>query len=250
MSLTETSALAVAKTQYHYKTKAHAGLFITLVVLQLLAFLLSLNGVGSSGGGSQTLSYTVKHFSGDMIIIFTLLWAFGIGISMANNGFKTDFTFVSNRLSSHLSSLAFLLTAAVVAGVSATLCGLLLRVVMFFAHGNVDAGPGFWIAPATLLSGIVAATLYAALLSVIGYFVGMLTLRHLAFAVLLPAVFFGTLTVEARSTGQAQTFISAVEFFSTESSLALLALKVVLVSAVTIGCVLLLYNRMEVRKWQ
>lgn len=248
MSLTETSALAVAKAQYHFKTKAHAGLFITLLMLQLLAFLLSLNGVGGSGGESQTMFFAVKHFSGDMIIIFTLVWAFGIGISMAKNGFKTDFTFVSSRLSSHLSSLAFLLTAAAVAGVSATLCGLLLRVVMFFAHGNVDAGPGSWIAPATLLSGIVAATLYAALLSVSGYFAGMLTLRHPAFAVLLPAVFFGTSYVEVRSTGQAQTFISAAEFFLTESSLALLALKVVLVSAVIIGCVLLLHNRMEVRK--
>lgn len=133
MSLTETSALTVVKTQYHYKTKAHAGLFFTLIAVQLLAFLLSLNGVGgSSGGSSQGIFYTIKYITGDMIIVFTLIWAFSIGISMANNGFKTDFTFVSNRLSSHLSSLAFLLTAAVIGGVTATLCGLLLRVVLFF----------------------------------------------------------------------------------------------------------------------
>ncbi|AGK99826.1 hypothetical protein Desgi_0228 [Desulfoscipio gibsoniae DSM 7213] len=251
MSLTETSALTVVKTQYHYKTKAHAGLFFTLIAVQLLAFLLSLNGVGgSSGGSSQGIFYTIKYITGDMIIVFTLIWAFSIGISMANNGFKTDFTFVSNRLSSHLSSLAFLLTAAVIGGVTATLCGLLLRVVLFFSHGGVDAGPAFWIAPSALLSGIFAATLYAALLSIIGYSVGMLTQRHPAFVVLLPGLFFGTLFVEARSTGEAHTLISAIEWFSTESSHALLALKVVLVSAIIFGCVILLFNRMEVRKWQ
>ncbi|WP_157872705.1 hypothetical protein [Desulfoscipio gibsoniae] len=249
--MTETSALTVVKTQYHYKTKAHAGLFFTLIAVQLLAFLLSLNGVGgSSGGSSQGIFYTIKYITGDMIIVFTLIWAFSIGISMANNGFKTDFTFVSNRLSSHLSSLAFLLTAAVIGGVTATLCGLLLRVVLFFSHGGVDAGPAFWIAPSALLSGIFAATLYAALLSIIGYSVGMLTQRHPAFVVLLPGLFFGTLFVEARSTGEAHTLISAIEWFSTESSHALLALKVVLVSAIIFGCVILLFNRMEVRKWQ
>ncbi|TEB05654.1 hypothetical protein Psch_02695 [Pelotomaculum schinkii] len=249
MSLTETSILAVAKTQYHYKTKAHAGLFYTLIAVQLLAFLFSLNGVGSSGGSNQGISYTIKYVTGDMIIIFTLIWAFSIGISMANNGFKTDFTFVSNRLSSHLSSLAFLLTAAVIAGVTATLCGLLLRVVMFLSHGGVDAGPAFWIAPPALLSGIFAATLYAALLSIIGYLIGMLTQQHPAFVVLLPGLFFGTLFMEARSTGQARTLISAIEFFSTEGSHALLALKVVLVSSIVFGCVILFFNRMEVRKW-
>ncbi|MDD4239081.1 MAG: hypothetical protein PHT62_11095 [Desulfotomaculaceae bacterium] len=249
MSLTETSILAVAKTQYHYKTKAHAGLFYALIAVQLLAFLFSLNGVGSSGGGSPSISYTIKYITGDMIIIFTLIWAFSIGISMANNGFKTDFTFVSNRLSSHLSSLAFLLTAAVIAGVTATLCGLLLRVVMFLSHGGVDAGPAFWIAPPALLSGIFAATLYAVLLSIIGYLIGMLTQRYPAFVVLLPGLLFGTLFVEARSTGQTGTLISAIEFFSTEGSHALLALKVVLVSSIVFGCVILFFNRMEVRKW-
>lgn len=242
MSLTETSTLTVAKTQYQYKSKAHAGIFLSLIAVQLLAFLFSLNGVGSSGGSSsQGISWTISYITGDMIIFFTLAWALAIGISTATNGFKMDFTFVSNRLSSHLSSLGFLLTAAVIAGVSATLCGLLLRVVMFYAHGGVEAGPGLWIAPLDLLSGIFAAVLYAALLTVIGYAIGMLTQRNLAFAVLLPALFFGTWIVAG--------IISPVEFFSTESSLAVFALKVVLVSAFVFGCVILLSNRMEVRKW-
>lgn len=248
MSLTATNLLSVAKTQYRYKTKANSGMLVILIGVQLLAFLLSLNGVGSSGGSSSSISYSIKHISGDMIIIFTLIWALGIGISTATSGFKMDFSFVSNRLSSHLSSMAFLITAAVVGGVTATLSGVLLRVFMYYTHSGVDAGAGFYIAPLSLLSGILAASLYAVLISSIGYFAGMLVQRNLIFIVLLPGLFFGTLFVEARSTGQAELLINTIEFFSKESSLALFALKAILVAALFYGCVMLFSNRMEVRR--
>lgn len=249
MSLTETNLMAVTKTQYRYKTKANAGMFVLLMAVQLLAFLLSLGGVGSTGGGtSDGLTYSIKYISGDIIIIFTLIWALGIGISTASNGFKLDFTFISNRLSSHLSSIAFLITAAVVGGVTATLCGVLLRVFMYYTHSSVEAGAGFWIAPLSLLTGIISASLYAVLISSIGYFAGMLVQRNLAFAVLLPGLIFGTILVDARSTGQAQLLINTIEFFSKESSLALFALKIILVSALVYGCIILFSNRMEVRK--
>lgn len=249
MSLTETNLISVIKTQYRYKTKANSGMLVILIGVQLLAFLLSLNGVGTSGGGNtDVITYSIKHISGDMIIIFTLIWALGIGISTATSGFKMDFSFVSNRLSSHLSSMAFLLTASVVGGVTATLCGVLLRVFTYHTHSGVDAGVGFWIAPLSLLSGILATSLYAVLVSSIGYFTGMLVQRNLIFIVLLPGLIFGTLIVEARSTGRAEMLINTIEFFSKESSLALFSLKVLLVAALLYGCVILFSNRMEVRK--
>lgn len=249
MSLTETNLLSVVKKQYRYKTKANAGVFFNLIAAQSLAFLFSLNGVASSGGGSmEGISYSIKHISGDIIIIFTLIWAFLIGLNIAGSGFKMDFTFTSNRRSSHLSSIAFLLTASVVGGLTATLSGVLLRVVMFFTHSGVDASSGFWIAPLTMLSSIFAAILYALLLSSLGYFVSMLVQRNKAFGLLLPGLFFGTLLVEARSTGQALFLINTIEFFTKESSPALFTLKIILVSAVLFGSVILFSDKMEVRK--
>jgi hypothetical protein len=248
MSLTESNLLSVAKTQYRYKTKANAGIFFTLIAAQLLALVISFNGVASSGGGTDTYSYTIRHISGDIIIIFTLIWAFVIGINMASSSFRMDFTFISSRLSSHISSLAFLLTAATIGGLAATLSGVLLRVIIFFSQGGVDAGSGFWIAPLALLSGTFAAILYTVLLSIIGYFTGMLTQRNRAYAILLPGLFIGTLFVEARSTGQSLLVLNIIEFFTKESAFPLFTLKVILVSALLFGCVLLFSDRMEVRK--
>ena len=249
MSLTEADLLSVVKKQYLYKTKANTGVFFNLIAAQMMAFLFSLNGVASSGGGSmEGISYTIKHISGDIIIIFTLIWAFLIGLNMASSGFKMDFTFISNRRSSNLSSIAFLITAAVVGGLTAILCGVLLRVVMFFAYSGVDAGSGLWIAPSAMLSSIFAAILYTLFLSCLGYFASMLVQRNKAFGLLLPGLFFGTLLVEARSTGQAQLLINTIEFFTKESSLMLFAVKVILVSAVLLVSVVLFSDRMEVRK--
>jgi len=96
MFLTETNLMTVAKTQYRYKIKANAGMFVILIAVQLLAFLLSLNGgVGTSGGDSNGIIYNIKYISGDLIIVFTLIWALGIGINTAGSGFKMDFTFIS-----------------------------------------------------------------------------------------------------------------------------------------------------------
>lgn len=249
MSLTETSLISVAKTQYRYKAKANAGMFITLIAAQLLAALITYSsGVMSTGIGGPSITYTVKHMSGDMIIIFTLIWAFVIGIIIATNGFKMDFTFVSNRLSSNLSGAAFLLTAAAVGGLTATLCGMTLRVILYYTHADVITDAGFWVASSVLAGGIFASVLYVLLLSSIGYFSGMLVQWNRAFIVLLPGLIFGILFVEARSTGQAKTLIAAIEFFTKESSLALLAAKAIVISMLLLACAALLSNRMEVRK--
>ncbi len=99
-----------------------------------------------------------------------------------------------------------------------------------------------------MLSSIFVAILYALLLSCLGYFFSMLVQRNKAFALLLPGLFFGTLMVEARSTGQAKLLTNTIEFFTKESSPELFALKIILVSAVLLGSVILFSDRMEVRK--
>ena len=249
MSLTQTSVLSVAKTQFRYKAKANAGVFITLIAAQFLAALFTYSsGVTTFGGGSETVTYSVKYISGDIIIVFTLIWALVIGFSLATNGFKMDFSFVSNRLSSNLSSAGFLVTIAVLGGVTATLCGMMLRVILYYTQSSVVTDAGFWIAPSVLAGGIFASALYALLLSSIGYFAGMLVLRNRAFIVLLPGLFFGALFVEARSYGHVQPIFVAIEFFTEESSLALLAVKAIALSAILIACAALYSDRMEVRK--
>lgn len=245
MSLTKTSVLAVAWKQFRFKTKIHAVKFITLLAAQLLALLLSFGGVSTSGFDSDAISFIIRYISGDLIVVFSLIWVFVTGYNVAGSSFKQDFTFVSNRLSSHLSSIAFLLASAIIAGVTATLCGVLLRVLAVLVQGGQNYS-GLFIPPLDLVSGIYAAILYTLLVSAGGYLFGMLVQKNRAFLVLVPALFLGALFMKAETTGR--LLIDAVYFFTKENSCFLFFLKVFLTATLLFGLVILFSNRMEVRK--
>ena len=100
------------KKQYFFKLKANIDAFSSLVWIQLLAHLFSLGGVASMGMGGTNLSVDVKYYSADLVIGFTMLWAFVTAITITTKPYRNhDFTFVTNRLSSSLSNILFLLTA-------------------------------------------------------------------------------------------------------------------------------------------
>ncbi|NMA85650.1 MAG: hypothetical protein GX962_17515, partial [Epulopiscium sp.] len=130
MSLSTINLFTNVKRQLNYKLKANAGILFSLVAVQLLAALLSYYGTVSIGWGSGTSFISLRLVSGDIIIIFSLIWAFTAGLIVAANSQRYDFVFVTNRLSSNLSSVAVLFILSVGGGVSATLCGILLRVYL------------------------------------------------------------------------------------------------------------------------
>ena len=55
MSLSKPSTFNIVKKQYAYKLQAYIQVFMSLVFIQMLGILFSFNGVGMSGGGSNTL---------------------------------------------------------------------------------------------------------------------------------------------------------------------------------------------------
>jgi hypothetical protein len=248
MFLTGPSLFSAVRNQYRFKARTNSGLMVTLAGAQLLALLLSLGGLSTSSVGfADGTQMVVRYISTDIVIVFSLFWAFAGGITIAGNGFRHDFAFVSNRLSSHLSGILLLITAAVLAGTTATLAAGFLRVAAFFLHSGVDTGAGFWIAPQSLLAGILTSSLYAFLLASIGYFCSMLALRNRAYVGLLAGLFIGTLVAEARYTGNAQLINRLLMFFYQETSFIYFTLKVLAVSSLLLAAIVYFSRRMEVR---
>lgn len=133
MSLTETSLFEAVKNQYLYKLKSHLGMFLAMVGVQVMALLFSLGGVMSYGMGSQYVNLSIRFFSSEMVIGFTCIWIIVVAVWLTTKDYQNiDFTFVSNRLSSNLSNAAFLVTAALIGGVTAMLSGFLLRIIVYF----------------------------------------------------------------------------------------------------------------------
>jgi hypothetical protein len=249
MSLTKVRMLDVVKKQYFYKLKAYIQVFMTLVILQLLAIFFSFNGTGMMGVGNGTIEIEVRYYSADIVVAFTMLWGFITAILITTKAYRNDdFAFVTNRVSSNLSNALFLLTASIIGGITAILSTYLMKVIMYFFVGDIFVkSTNAMVAPNELLVGILATIFYVFLFCALGYFVGTLVQISKIFIILLPALFFGSLFL-AETRGNAGIVQNVFEFIFMESSVPLFIVKIMIATGLLFFSAVILSNRMEVRQ--
>ncbi|NEU30691.1 hypothetical protein GN156_07840 [bacterium LRH843] len=248
MSLIRPSFGDVVKRQYQYKLKAYSGMFMTLVLLQLLGIFFSFSGVGSSGTGSHEMSLNVTHYSAVMVLLFTFLWGFVSSILITTRAYRNDdFLYVANRVSSHIANGLFLLTASIIAGITAMLSGYLLKAILYFIfRADYVEGTGAIHTAKELFIGMSSSSLYVLLFCALGYFIGTLVQLHRMFIIVVPAVFFGDLILHANN-GEKGIFFVFYEQFFTEPSFIFFLIKMYLIIGLLFIGSLALSNRMEVR---
>ncbi len=249
MFLQEANVISVAKKQYFFKLKAHYGIFTSLLMTQLFALLFSaFLGTGQSGTSIFNVSLNINYYTGNLIIIFTMVWAFTSGITLNSKTSKDgDFAFVTNRLTSNLSNIAFLMTATAIAGFTAMLAGSLLKVIVYYYFSVENLAGSASISLSELVLGIIVSILYVSLFGALGYLVGVLIQMSKIFVFLLPLVFIGLLFIEGRMQGEG-ALGQLVKFFALETSPVLFLVKAfVAITLVYIGSIFLT-DKMEVRK--
>ncbi|RRN72883.1 hypothetical protein EI200_06830 [Peribacillus simplex] len=246
MSLTKVNLKKTIKKQYFFKLKANIDAFSSLIGIQLLALLFSIGGVGSAGMGGSNISVNIEYYSADLVIGFTLIWAFVTAITITTKPYRNhDFTFVTNRLSSSLSNILFLLTASIVGGITAILAGNLLKVLAFvFLDERIY---GVHSGLQELVMGIGVTIFYVFLVSSIGYFIGTIVQVSKLFIILISVLLFGTLFLEA-SMQKEPFLVNVFTFYTMESTLSLFIIKVIVTVAVFFSVAISILNRMEVRR--
>lgn len=246
MSLTESGLLNVVRRQYYFKMKSYIGYFITLAAIQIISLLFTIGGMGSMQTSSQGASFVVKFYSGDMITGLSIFWVGLLALIITSTNYlNTDFMFVSNRLSSNLANIAFLVTASVIGGVTAILCGFLQKALIYVVVGSqaiIAQSPPSGLNEAIV--GMIAAFFYTLLFSAIGYFLGKVTRIIKPLIILLPTLFFGLLMVEDRRS----IIIGPINFFTQESSLALFIMKITITTIFLYILSIVISNRKEVRQ--
>jgi hypothetical protein len=249
MSLTKVSLTEVVKKQYSYKLKAYGQVFMTLIVLQLLAILFSYNGVGTMGSSSDSLEINVHYYSANIVVGFTMLWGFISAILITTKAYRNDdFTFVTNRLSSNLSNMLYLLTASLIGGITAMLSTPLMKVIMYSFGGQpYGTSANVWAAPVELLVGILATSLYVFLCCALGCIFGTLVQIHKVFVILLPGLYIGVLSLAATN-GTSNIVETGFEFIFAEPSILLFIGKIITISGLLFTCSFILSNRMEVKQ--
>ncbi len=243
MSLIETNLPEVVKKQVLFKVKSYFGTFISLASVQAIALLFSFNGVGQMGLGGNL---SINSYSGSTVFIFTAFWAFIIAITLTTKSYHyIDFSFVTNRMSSHLSTVGMFIVYAFIASITSSFADILLRVILFFKEGGDKIiAEHFFMSFSDLLIGIYTGALYLLLIAMIGYLIGMFTQINKLFGFLLPALLIGWMIFEVRTFNT----YSTLAFFFKETSILLFSAKIVLASALLIWIVILATNRLEVRK--
>ncbi|WP_380086640.1 hypothetical protein [Evansella tamaricis] len=238
----------VIKKQFIYKLKANLEVYATLVGVQLFALLLSFNAVAGSGGGNNFINIRTNYYSVDLVIIFTMFWAFITAIILTTKTSRNeDFNFVTTRMISNLSNGCFLLTASIVGGVTAMLTTFMQKIILFFIGGDIFLLPEnvtSYMLEVFMGSGV--AILHVLLLSMLGYFIGTLVQLNKIFAVVLPIVFFGLLFTGGQN-GPPLVLTQIFQFFFSETSLVLFVLKAILSAALLLNLSIYLSNRLEVR---
>ncbi|MEH7177018.1 hypothetical protein [Neobacillus vireti] len=245
MSLSKISMFDIVKKQYIYKLRAYIQVFMSLVFIQMLGILFSFNGVGMSGGGSNTLGVNVHFYSADIVIAFTIVWAIISAILITTQAYRNDdFVFITNRKSSNFSNMLFLLTASIIGGITAIMSTYVMKVLMYvLERAEYLSSP---IAASEMIIGFGATILYVLLGTAIGYFIGTLVQLNRLFVVLVPGVFIGMIVLGAGSM-DGGFFQDMIKFIFMESSFALFFIKIVILVTLLFSSSMLLSNRLEVR---
>ena len=248
MSLTEISLLENVRHQYLYQLKGRPGLFIAMAGMQVLALLFSWGGVGYYGMGTPYLEVSIKYYSSDLVVSFTIIWMAIIAARVTTREYQNyDFSLVSNRLSGNLANAAFLATAAFVGGVTAILAGFLLRLIIYFKSDIYLLSEHLMPLPEDLFTGMAVTVLYLLLFGALGYFCGILARLSKVFVVLLAGLFFAAVSYAGNSPALVTILEKIYDFYRGEGSLALLAIKVLVTALLLYACSFMLSNRLEVR---
>ncbi|RIU91955.1 hypothetical protein [Oceanobacillus picturae] len=245
MSLNNMSLGTLVGKQYLFKWKAFAGVFNSMIALQLLAIVFTWGGTGQHGTSMGNVSISMNFYSTDGAIGLTLVWAFFSSILITTKSYRNDdYLFITNRLSSNLANMAFLLAASVVAGLTA-ICSQYLIQMIQYVRGNTLLTEALPLTLGEWVSGAVATILYVLFIAAIGYLIGCVVQLHRTLVVIIPVALIGFLFIyDFDEPG----FISLFEFYFQENNFWLFSVKILATVLLLFAASILVSNRQEVRK--
>lgn len=226
---------------------AYIDSFLTLLFIQLLALLFSLNGTGSFGTGNNVVHVSLDYYNADVFIMFTFVWGFVTGIVITTKPYRLgDYVYVANRTSSHVANWLYLLTASMFAGSTAILSGSLLKFAILMFSSKQLYVTSEMSASSELALGIVVTSMYVFLFCALGYTCGMIVQSNRLFVIVLPVLFIGDLFIHLEN-DTTSWIVSFFSLFFSEASLPIFIGKIAVVSLSLFFLSFLLSNRLEVR---
>lgn len=250
MSLQNTSNLALIFKQVKFKWNAWVGTVFSLLLIQVIGTVLSIMGSGGSTMYSDGLVLKITYNSGDTIFFLTLFWMAIQAFTFASKNFRDlDYSFITTRHTSHLSTVIYLIILSVFAAVLTLLFSNVVRVILYFKATDIDwSGSGYFLSASELLLGLFSMSLYLMIIASITYMFGTLAAYKNWLIIVLPPIIIGSLIVEARTFASESWMLQLITAFVWEESLLMFAVKAVMLIGIMFSVSYLVNARMEVRK--
>ncbi len=247
MSLTNVNFGAIVKKQYQSKMRVYFGVFSSLTMVQVIGFLLSLGGTGSTGSSDGNWTIQVTNYNGNIILTFTMIWAFVIAILLTTEAYRNDhYAFVANRKTSQISQFLILVTTSVVGGLSATMASLLFKSLIFVWHSSHRV-MGYPLSFKIFFMEVVVVILYLLLIQSAGYLIGLLWQFNRAIILVILVLIILDLFLSHTTAVHTNLLVDLIGFFAKEPSPLFFITKVLVTTVVFMVMSLVIAERMEVR---
>lgn len=243
MSLVKSNFMSVVKKQYVFKLQGFSKFFFIIIATQIIGMLFALTNAGGNISTSNDIySLNIEKNSTLQVFIFTIACVIGATILLNLKEYKDmDFTFVSNRMSSNLSNIGFLITLSLFGATTSAISGVLVRTIKYlFVGGAKVIEVGFFLTPGEIMCSIGAHFLYILLFSSIVYFCTVLTQKSNIFIVVILAVVVLLPQTSLRG--------SAIDFYVKEHNFIIFMIKTIITAVIFFSASVLVSNNLEVRR--
>lgn len=103
------------KKQVRWKLSSYSSVFMTIIAVQIMASLLTLNGTSHMSSGNDQLRMEVSSYSLDSILMFSMVTVFIISSMLASKHMvEENFSIVTTRLTASLSTIVAQLIICVI----------------------------------------------------------------------------------------------------------------------------------------
>lgn len=236
----ETSFSESVKSSFKFKFRTYQGMFITMILIQMIATLFAL-GNNSFQLGEGISGYI---YSGDIIIILTIVWAIWMTFMLTGQSAQNImFTFVTNRYSHHVSNFIFIIVLSAIGGVTAYMLSFIFKIGAYLYNGPdllLESEP---LETIYILSGLVGTVFYTLLFSMLAYIIGTLVQWHRIFIGLVPVIFIALMS---NFSDKITEFIGYLVFY--ENNLFIFVLNVSVITVILFLLSIFIGRRQEVRK--
>ena len=115
MSLNDVSVVQNVKKQVRWKLSSYSSVFMTIIAVQIMASLFTLNGTSYMSSGNDELRVEVSSYSLDSILMFSMVTVFIVSTMLASKHMvEENFSIVTTRLTASLSTIVAQLIICVI----------------------------------------------------------------------------------------------------------------------------------------